>query len=274
MKTLRILFLATATGLAAASPLVVMGDDSEGKLTEARQEGSIWTAFALNRHLNPFKIDVDVENGTAILTGTVESDIDRDLAEQVALGIDGVENVDNRLQVSSNVERREEGKPTLADRLSDSTLTATVKSKLLWNRNTEGLDINVKTEGGVVTLSGEADNSAARELAGRLAEDTDGVRKVHNNIQVSGTEAGTKVRDKADDMGTAISDTWITSKIKSSFLFSSNLSSLDISVTTENGNVALAGNVNSSEEKALAKETAENIRGVKDVDAERLHVGK
>lgn len=30
------------------------------QLDAARQEGSIWTAFALNRHLNPFKLDIDV----------------------------------------------------------------------------------------------------------------------------------------------------------------------------------------------------------------------
>jgi len=274
MNRLRILFLATATGLAAVSPALVIGDDMGRQLTEARQEGSIWTAIALNRHLNPFKIDIDVENGTAVLTGTVESDIDRDLAEQVALGIEGVESVDNRLQVDSNVERREAGEPTLADRLGDATLTATVKSKLLWNRNTEGLDIKVETEGGVVTLSGEADNSAARELAGRLAEDTDGVRSVRNDIKVSGmTTAAAKVQGAADDVGTTLSDAWITSKVKSSFLFSSNLSSLDISVATENGKVTLSGTVHSSEEKALAKETVENIRGVKGVDAERLRVG-
>ncbi|MFA5496436.1 MAG: BON domain-containing protein [Porticoccaceae bacterium] len=274
MNRLRILFLATATGLAAVSPAMVIGDDMGRQLTEARQEGSIWTAIALNRHLNPFKIDIDVENGTAVLTGTVESDIDRDLAEQVALGIEGVESVDNRLQVDSNVERREAGEPTLADRLGDATLTATVKSKLLWNRNTEGLDIKVETEGGVVTLSGEADNSAARELAGRLAEDTDGVRSVRNDIKVSGTTtAAAKVQGAADDVGTTLSDAWITSKVKSSFLFSSNLSSLDISVATENGKVTLSGTVHSSEEKALAKETVENIRGVKGVDAERLRVG-
>jgi predicted xylose isomerase-like sugar epimerase len=65
----------------------------------ARQEGSIWTALALNRHLNPFTIEVDVENASAKITGTVETSVVHDLAEQIALGIDGVNKVDNQLQL-------------------------------------------------------------------------------------------------------------------------------------------------------------------------------
>lgn len=276
MHKLKTLALATATAsLIALSPLAAhaQNGDLDRQLSDARQEGSVWTAIALNRHLNPFKIDVDVESGTAILTGTVESDIDRDLAEQVALGIDGVNKVDNRLQVDANVGSRASGEPTLSDRFSDATLTATVKSKLLWNRHTEGLNINVTTQNGVVTLDGEASNSAASELAERLAEDTDGVRAVRNNLRVSATDttAG-KVQDAANNVGEAITDAWITSKVKSSFLLSSNLDGLDIKVETRNGKVTLTGTVKSSAEKSLAVETAQNLRGVKDVNADGLRV--
>ncbi|KJS04972.1 MAG: transporter [Gammaproteobacteria bacterium BRH_c0] len=276
MHKLKTLALATATAsLIVLSPLAAHAEDGDlgRQLSEARQEGSVWTALAINRHLNPFKIDVDVESGTATLSGTVETDIDRDLAEQVALGIDGVEKVDNRLKVDADVERRTSGEPTLSSRFSDATLTATVKSKLLWNRHTEGLDINVTTQNGVVTLEGEASNSAASELAERLAEDTDGVRDVRNKLRVSATDTtAANAQDALDDAGEAISDAWITSKVKSSFLLSSNLDGLDIKVETRDGKVTLTGTVQSSAEKALAVETAENLRGVKDVNADGLRV--
>jgi predicted xylose isomerase-like sugar epimerase len=55
--------------------------------------------LALNRHLNPFTIEVDVENASAKITGTVETSVVHDLAEQIALGIDGVNKVDNQLQL-------------------------------------------------------------------------------------------------------------------------------------------------------------------------------
>jgi len=272
MNKLKTIAIATATAsVLSMSPLAAHADD--GDLTEARQEGSIWTAITLNRHLNPFTIDVDVENGVATLTGDVESDVDRDLAEQVAKDIDGIQRVDNQLQVNPDAERKErtEGNPSLSTSFSNATTTATIKSKLLWNSNTEGLDIDVTTNNGVVTLTGTAQSDEAKDLAGMLAKDTDGVHRVDNEIRVNGeATAAAKAQNAADDAGEAISDAWITSKVKSSYLLSSNLSGLDISVDTKNGVVALSGTVMSSEEKDLAIQTAENIKGVKEVTAENL----
>ena len=277
MRTLKKITLATATvsalTLGSMSAYAADGDMSR-QLTEARQEGSVWTAFALNRHLSPFAIDVDIENGVATLTGEVESDVERDLAEQVALGVEGVNEVDNQLRVSGEgAQRTADGDRTFSDRFNDATTTATVKSKLLWNRNTEGLDIKVNTRNGIVTLEGRAGSEAASELAERLARNTEGVRRVENNLAVS-AEGGTadKARDRVDDAGGAISDAWITSKVKSSFLFSSSLDGLDISVDTKDGQVTLSGQVANDTEKSLAVETAENIRGVRGVNADNLRI--
>src|SRR5690554_4606619 len=280
MRRLKTIALATATlsvlTLGTMTAHAADGDLSR-QLTEARQEGSVWTAFALNRHLSPFSIDVEIENGVAILTGEVESEVDRDLAEQVALGVDGVREVDNQLQVAGEeVERSADGSDgrAFSTRFNDATTTATVKSKLLWNRNTEGLDINVTTRDGVVTLEGRAGSEAASELAERLARNTEGVRRVENKLSVS-AEGGTadRARAQVDNAGGAISDAWITSKVKSSFLFNSNLDGLDISVETRNGQVTLSGAVASEAEKSLAVEITENIRGVRGVNAGSLRVG-
>lgn len=273
MHHLKSLTLATTTALLfGAMPLSVHADSAG--LREARQEGSIWTAITLNRHLNPFTIDVDVEGGTAILSGSVESDIDRDLAEQVALGIDGIEKVDNRLKVDPATQPREPGtERDLAQRIEDATLTATIKSKLLWNSNTEGMDVNVDTRAGVVTLKGEARSPEAKELAGRLAANTDGVSDVNNLLSVSAASStAARAQDSADQAGAAISDAWITSKVKASYLVSNNLDGLKIDVSTDNGMVRLAGEVPSATQKELAVETARNIRGVRGVDADAVKV--
>ena len=220
MHILKKIAIATATvsvlSLGSMTAHAADGDISR-QLTEARQEGSVWTAFALNRHLSPFAIDVDIESGVATLTGEVESDVDRDLAEQVALGVEGVTKVDNQLRVSGeDVQRSADSDRSFSNRFNDATTTATVKSKLLWNRNTEGLDIKVSTRDGVVTLDGEANSAASSELAERLARNTDDVRRVENNLNVSGDGADNdttdKVRDRADDAGGAISDAWITAR--------------------------------------------------------------
>jgi len=276
MHQLKTLALATATagliGLAPFAAYAAEGDASR-ELSEARQEGSIWTAFALNRHLNPFTIEVDVENGSAKLTGKVETDVERDLAEQIALGIEGVKKVDNQLTLDPAFEAKASAEPNLSQRFDDATLVATVKSKLLWNSNTEGLDINVNADNGKVSLTGNAQTAEAKELAGRLAANTDGVRAVNNQLSVSATDStAAKAQNAADDTAAVISDAWITSKVKSSFIYSRNLDGLDISVDTQKGMVSLSGTVLSNAEKQLAIETARNIRGVRGVDADALRI--
>ena len=274
MYQMKKLALATLTasvlGLSPLAAHAAEGDMSR-QLSEARQEGSIWTAIALNRHLSPFSIDVDVENGVAVLTGNVESDIDRDLAEQLALGTEGVKKVDNRLKVDPQTQPKEDS--DLSQRFDDATLTAMVKSKLLWNSNTEGLDINVDTQGGVVTLKGSARTAEAKELAGHLAQNTEGVKRVNNHLSVSEADStAAQAQQAADEAKRAISDTWITSKVKSSYLYDRQLDGLDISVETKAGMVELSGSVLSSAEKELAIETARNIRGVRGVNADALRI--
>jgi hyperosmotically inducible protein len=73
--------------------------------------------------------------------------------------------------------------------------------------------------------------------------------------------------DKAEDV---VTDTWITSKVKSTFLADSNLSGIDIKVETNKGVVSLAGIVANSAERDLAIAKASEIKGVKAVAADAL----
>ncbi|HET6724809.1 MAG TPA: BON domain-containing protein [Gammaproteobacteria bacterium] len=70
--------------------------------------------------------------------------------------------------------------------VSDSAITAAVKSKLLANSSTSGMDIHVETNHGVVTLSGTVSSDAEKDLAERIARNTDGVTDVTNNLNVTG----------------------------------------------------------------------------------------
>ena len=224
----KIVLAMTAAGMLALAPIHAQAAEADmsTQLTELTQEGKVWTVIALDRHLNPFGIDVDVKNGTATLTGSVESDIDRDLAEQLALGTEGVNKVNNKLTLDPP-KADQKPKPSLSQQMDDATLTAMVKSKLLWNSNTEGTDINVTTEQGVVSLKGVTNSDEARELAGQLAGNTKGVKNVDNQLNVSATATtSAQVQQKANTAGTAINDAWITSKVKSSLVYASNINGL------------------------------------------------
>jgi hyperosmotically inducible periplasmic protein len=194
MKT-RVSRAVVVTSLSLASFHVLAADRSfEGATQDAWITGKIETVYTLNRYLNPFRIDTDVANGIVTLTGTVESDIDRDLAGELAKGIDGVVDVENQLVVDAShrpnhdaAVETEAGRRDFGTWVDDATTTAAVKSKLLANPNTEGLQIDVDTSHDVVTLSGRVDSDEQKNLAEELARNTGDVDDVHNQLVVDAT---------------------------------------------------------------------------------------
>ncbi|WP_339526187.1 BON domain-containing protein [Pseudomonas sp. EA_35y_Pfl2_R111] len=82
--------------------------------------------------------------------------------------------------------------------------------------------------------------------------------------------AADDTNDTMDKAGDAVSDTWITSKVKSTFLADSSLSGIDIKVETNQGVVSLSGVVATDAERDLAIAKASEIKGVNSVSADAL----
>jgi osmotically-inducible protein OsmY len=181
----------TAVFLAVFAALAGANESFEGASRDAWITGKIEAVYTLNRHLNPFAINTDVENGVVLLTGSVKSDIDRDLAEEIAKGIEGVTEVNNELTVdlgNAGSAREAEGSSS-QDRdfgtwVNDITITAAVKSRLIANENIEGLRIDVSTDRNVVTLNGSVSSAEQSDLAEEIASNANDVAEVKNNLVV------------------------------------------------------------------------------------------
>jgi hyperosmotically inducible protein len=258
-KQTRKLTLASAIALAT---LAMSNTASADDITEARQEAQIWTTYLLSPYLRAHDIQVTVDDGEATLTGKVDEDVNRDLAKQIALGVSGIKKVDNQIVVMADYEPPKRSERTYGEVVDDASITAAVKSKLVWSKYIDSQSINVETNSGKVILKGSADSNASRDLAKNLAMNTRGVTSVDNQLTVDDK--------KPKSVEQVISDTWITTKVKSTFMYSDNVSNHDIAVTTSNGIVTLTGKVDSGAEHALAIEFAQNVRGVKSVNATGL----
>jgi osmotically-inducible protein OsmY len=165
-------------------------DNAKSDVREAWLDGKLETAFLLNRHLNNFTIDSEVDGNSVELEGEVESDIDKELAEQIALSVDGIEHVNNELKVvpesktkNDDQEMDENNDRSFSQQVDDATLTAEIKMELLANSNTQGLKINVDTRKGKVTLKGTVASSTEKDLAEKLAGNVDGVVGVKNELR-------------------------------------------------------------------------------------------
>jgi hyperosmotically inducible protein len=166
-------------------------DSYQGATRDAWIAGKIEGAYALNGDLSVFAIDTDVDKGIVHLTGMVESDIDRDLAGQIAKGIDGVVDVKNDLTIEKSARQMaaakagDGGKRSFGGWVDDATTTAAVKAKLVGNSNTKGLQIDVDTRDDVVTLSGEVSSAEVSQLAEQIARNTGDVKDVRNQLVVA-----------------------------------------------------------------------------------------
>jgi osmotically-inducible protein OsmY len=156
--------------------------------------GKLEATYLLNRHLNAFTIHPETTNGVVHLTGTVDSNIDRDLAGELAKGVDGVKSVKNDLVVkagSSQASNKSGGTSrTFGQYVDDATTTAMVKTKLLADSNVKGLKIGVETTGDIVTLTGKVGSAEQKQLAEKIARNTGDVKNVKNELVIDKSVGG------------------------------------------------------------------------------------
>ena len=162
--------------------------DSKAAFKDGWVESKLATALALNKYLNPFEIDIRVDNNMAILEGEVYSDIDKELAENIALGVEGIDSVTNKIKVVEKpAQVAEPSTPkgrNFAQYVTDVSTTAAIKTELIASKNVKGLAIDVDTLNNQVTLSGKVDSAEEKALAQAIAAKHDDVEDVINKLQV------------------------------------------------------------------------------------------
>ena len=70
----------------------------------------------------------------------------------------------------------------VGNEISDAWITTKLQSKYYLDTDVKGLNIDVTTNGGVVTLTGKVTSAAEREKALSLAKSTDGVKQVIDKL--------------------------------------------------------------------------------------------
>ena len=158
--------------------------------------------------------------------------------------------------------------------VADTALTGTVKTKLATDARVKGSDISVTSENGVVVLTGKAPTAEAKAAAEEIAKSADASVKVDNRIQAPGllSELKTDVKVAADTTGEVVTDSWISTKIKSQLLADTATKGTAIKVTTKDNIVFLKGTVGSQLEKDQAIKLASQTKGVAKVNASKLKV--
>ena len=159
--------------------------------------------------------------------------------------------------------------------LDDTAITAKVKSKLMGEDRLDKSDISVTTTNGVVTLKGRATSSNAKSLAESDTKLVDGVKSVDNNlITPSSSRTAAKTKKAVAKTERVMSDSWITTKVKSEILADSMSKGFDVSVKTIHGVVVLSGTLTNSDAADHVKDIAAKVEGVKSVNTSGLVIAR
>jgi hyperosmotically inducible protein len=157
---------------------------------------------------------------------------------------------------------------------SDEQLASLIATKIANDKSLSPDAIKVKVEGGVVTLSGMVGKDADKVRAEEMAR-VPGVTRVENKLasrekatdkakEVS-KKGAEKTKDAVSKTGEVITDTWISSRIKTKFMGDEALRASDIKVDSDRHVVTLSGAVPNAAAHAKAIAMAREVEGVKRV---------
>jgi osmotically-inducible protein OsmY len=236
--------------LAAASALLLAASSVRASDTDDRIESSAKKSYVFKHYLTDDAIKAESKNGAVTLTGTVAEESHIGLARNTVEGLPGVKSVDNQLTVK--------GEPPAEH--SDTWVGLKVKTALLFHRNVRATKTDVNVKDGIVSLSGEAESMAQKELTTEYAKDVEGVKEVKNDMTVA------KITVKPEEStGEKIDDASITAQVKMSLLSHRSTSALKTKVETTDGVVTLTGVSKNAAEKALVTKLVTDIDGVSNV---------
>jgi hyperosmotically inducible protein len=126
-------------------------------------------------------LNVDTVNGVVTLHGMVASEAEKANAEKVALGVEGVKEVKNLLQIVPTAQRK------VVER-SDEAIKDAVEAAFKANRRVNGSGIKVASVNkGVVLLSGKTKSVEAYLESVEVANAVRGVRRVSTEVEVEST---------------------------------------------------------------------------------------
>jgi hyperosmotically inducible protein len=134
-------------------------------------------ALAADSRVKGRQIEVETTEGRVILRGKVDSDTAKRAAEGITAGLDGVKTVKNELQVVAPSTRE-------AVEEKDEAITARVKEHFAKDAYLKKADIDVQTNAGVVSLTGEVRDIMTSAQASWTAWQVPGVKSVKNDLTV------------------------------------------------------------------------------------------
>jgi hyperosmotically inducible protein len=237
-----------AVAVLAIAPAALLADSTTDSQIHDAAKASYNYRAVLDNHVH-----VHVKDGVVTLTGKVQDNDQKALAEDTVSNLPGVVSVVNKIRVENEPAEH-----------SDAWIAVKIRTLLLFHANVSATSTKVDVANGVVLLTGTVDNSAQKDLTEAYAKDVEGVTSVTNDLVVK--DHMDKDHPTDSTMGDKVDDASITSQVKFALISHRSTSAIKTKVTTKDGVVMVSGDASNDAEKDLVSKLAGSIRGVKSVD--------
>jgi len=245
-KAMYPLVFSTAALAMCFGSLPLFASDNDDKIVSSFEQTYVYKTY-----LKDDAVKAKAKDGAVTLSGTVAEESHKALAQETVSNLPGVLSVDNQLATKAEA---------AADN-SDKWIGRKVSVTLFFHRHVNASKTDVTVKDGVVTLKGEAESVAQKDLTAEYAKDIDGVKDVKNLMTVSA------VKDAAGQTaGQKIDDASVTAQVKTALLSHRSTSAVNTKVTTLNGEVTLTGVAKNSAERTLVTKLVTDIQGVSSVN--------
>lgn|GEM_PF-1073750 len=145
----------------------------------------------------------------------------------------------------------------LSGGINDTNISAQIKSKLYKKDPDIHKRVGVNVQNAEVLLTGSLKSRALIKEVEEMASSTEGVKKVINEMGVN--------KEDNLEVGEAVSDGWITTRVKSNILFDGDIKSINYSIKTVSGVVYIMGIAQNQTELNKVLDVAKTTYGVKKV---------
>jgi osmotically-inducible protein OsmY len=201
----------TPTILVSLGFLIMAGCSQTGSTTSASAPSgmtdtdlkqAVQARFNAEPQLAAANLDVDAnaKDNKVTLSGTLPTEALRNQAVEMAKAVRPTLEITDKIEVKPREisrsefteqmarDARDQAKTvgdTIGSSINDAWIHAKITSKLIGDKETPARKINVDVVDGVVTLRGQVNTPTAKDEAGRIVNDTEGVKRVRNLLKVT-----------------------------------------------------------------------------------------
>jgi hyperosmotically inducible protein len=144
----------------------------------------------------------------------------------------------------------------------DAAATSRVRTALLLSKQVSPFDIKVETSRGEVTLQGQVPSEEVKAVAGAIAQDTSGVKQVHNNL---GVNPSAERNPETERLGERVADLEIKTLVSDALSKNGEVGEKRVETEVKNRVVTLSGSVETASQKYTAEQIAWQVPGVQGV---------